>query len=393
MSSNNLTPVEYLYIHYPFCKQKCIYCDFPTTLYKNKYWIENYIKWLERELILRKDLLSQSIRTIYIGGGTPSLLHPKEILELLDSISKVSSLHSLEEFTIEVNPEDVNPELVNTLKDIRNIRVSIGIQSMNEKVLQWLKRNNTIDHNKMALKLVSEDIENFNVDIIYGIPGVRWEELKKDLGEILRYKPKHVSAYVLSVEEYTPLKYFVETGKISPPFEGNEEIFINLYYSVKHFLEDAGFIHYEISNFALPNYLSLHNLNYWNLGKFVGIGAGASGYVENYIYKNTIHIPTYIQKISTNILPNENITVVNEKTFLKLLFLMGLRKIEGIDIKTTKNENIITLKNILQERLMDFLDVDEFIIKLKNDKLHLLDFVIKEIFSIIEEMYETEEKI
>lgn len=301
-----------IYIHIPFCNNICSYCDF-SKFYYNSNWADNYLSSLEKEIKL--NYKGEIVDTIYIGGGTPTCLN----IEQLERLFKITNLFNKKniEFTVESNVE-LSLEKIKLLKKYGVNRISIGIQTVNPKYLKFLNRNHTKVDVINLINLLKEYNFNINVDLIYAIPGETLEELNEDLDFILSLDVNHISTYSLIIEPHTKL-YIDNIYNIDQDLDYEMYKLINKKLSKYH--------HYEISNFAKKNYESKHNLVYWNNLNYYGFGLGASGYIDNIRYDNTKSYNNYIN--GKYILEEHeldlNETISNE-------FILGLRKIDGIDI-------------------------------------------------------------
>lgn len=264
-----------LYIHVPFCKKRCLYCDFysntDTTLK------ETYIQALVREMELRKTYLKgEELKTIYIGGGTPSLLSPLELETLFDAIYRHFRLADDMEITLEANPDDINEAYVQTLRSLTVNRISMGVQSFDEEDLRFLNRRHTRTQAIHAVKICQEaHLYNISIDLIYGLPGQTLEKWKYNLAEAIRLDIPHLSAYHLIYEEGTPLYRLLEAGRVTPV---SEEASLLFFRTLIDTLSSTGYEHYEISNFARPGHYARHNSAYWQGGKYLGLGPSAHSY-------------------------------------------------------------------------------------------------------------------
>lgn len=305
-----------VYIHIPFCDNICSYCDFCKVFYNSKL-VDDYLNALRNEINL--NYKGEVIDTIYIGGGTPSSLNLEQLGILFDII-KVFKLNSDYEFTFECNIENIDFDKLKFLYDHGVNRLSIGVQTFNEKFLKFLNRNHTSDMvvNKidMAKKI---GFNNINIDLIYAIPGETLDDLNHDIDMFLSLDINHISTYSLILEEHTKL-YVDGVSNI------DEDMDRSMYELICDRLSND-FNHYEISNFGKPGYESKHNLVYWNNKHYYGFGCGASGYVGNVRYDNTRSLNKYI---SGNYRMNED--VLDRNTILENEFILGLRKINGINI-------------------------------------------------------------
>ena len=310
--------MESVYIHIPFCKTICSYCDFCKVLYHGP-WINSYLNALLKEIHTRYE--GEEIKTLYIGGGTPSILNTKELKYLLEII-KVFNLNKLEEFTIECNLNDINEELLDILKENKVNRISIGIESFNENKLSFMERSHTYEEAQEKIELIrSKGFNNINIDLIYGIPNETIKDLKKDLELFLNLKPDHISTYSLIIEDNTKIGI-----QNTLPIE--EELDREMYDLICKKLEDKDYNHYEVSNFCLPGKESKHNLQYWNNNEYYGFGLGASGYIHGVRYENTRSLTNYIKGKTTL---KEEIISKEDRMYNEIM--LGLRKIEGINCR------------------------------------------------------------
>ena len=310
--------VASVYIHIPFCKNICTYCDFCKVLY-NKEWVVNYLKTLKTEIEDR--YMGEEIKTIYIGGGTPSALSLKEI-EFLLLLTNMFNKNHLEEFTFECNIEDINEELLLLLKKYNVNRLSVGIESFDEENLLLMKRKCDYKNTKEKIDLIRRlGFNNINLDLIYALPGEKLSVLKKDLRLLLSLNPEHISTYSLMIEDNTFLSYKkVQTIE--------EELDKEMYDYICKKLNGYGYNHYEVSNFAKVGFESKHNLVYWNNLEYYGFGCGASGYTAGVRYDNTRSLSEYIKG---NFNSTENL--VSKESQMEYEVILGLRKIKGINVK------------------------------------------------------------
>ncbi len=306
--------VNNVYIHIPFCRNICTYCDFSKMFY-NEEMISNYLNSLEKEI--NKTYKNDAIETLYVGGGTPSCLNKKH-LEKLFEIINIFNLKKDYEFTFECNIEDINKELLIFLKNNKVNRLSIGIQSFNKKILNTLGRNYNFDIIEKIL-LCKKYFDSINVDLIYGINNQTIKDLKQDLEKFLSLDITHISIYSLILEDNTILKI-----NNYVPMEDDEVR--EMYDLIKKILKENNYIHYEISNFSKKGYESKHNLNYWNNNTYYGFGLGASGYINNIRYTNTRNINKYLK--DQYIYEKETITKEIDMSYFMIL---GLRKVQGVN--------------------------------------------------------------
>lgn len=321
-----------IYIHIPFCKSICSYCDFCKFLYNEK-WVGAYLTALKREI--KDRYMDDDITTIYIGGGTPSALSCDEIKRLMEIIS-VFKTENLKEFTFECNLSDINKELLLLLKYYKVNRLSIGIESFNKKNLEFMERSADYKDAKEKIKLCREyGFNNINIDLMYAIPGETLKDLKKDLDLFMSLNPTHISTYSLIIEEHTKLDN-VKAQVIA------EELDYEMFKLIEKRLKNAH--HYEVSNFAIKGYESIHNLVYWNNEEYYGFGLGAAGYIDDIRYENTKNLKEYLLG---NYVKSKEILGKKEKMDYEIM--LGLRKLDGINIKEFKEkygEDIETVYNL-----------------------------------------------
>ena len=290
-----------IYIHIPFCKKACHYCNFHFST-QTKY-IDAFTNSVCKEIELQKNYLAQPIDTLYFGGGTPSLLSEAAFNIIVDKINEVYPLHINVEFTVEANPDDITPILVKTWKKAGVNRLSMGIQSFQPHALEWMNRAHSASQSHQAIQIAqNEGIDNISADLIYGTPHLSEEDLLADLAILNQYQIPHLSCYALTVEEKTALHKMIETKKIAP---------VNLEHQSRHFeiivdyLESIGLEHYEISNFSKPGFRSKHNSNYWKGVPYLGLGPSAHSYNLNSRQWNVANNQLYFASLEKNILPFE----------------------------------------------------------------------------------------
>ncbi len=368
-----------IYVHIPFCKKKCDYCDFISYCDKGMLisdYIESVIKEIESQNIQSK------ITTVYIGGGTPSYIDSKYIIKILEKI-KEKNISEDAEITIEVNPGTVTEE---KLKDYINCginRLSIGLQSTKDEILKEIGRIHEyadfLNTYNMAKKI---GFNNMNVDLMIGLPNQKIIDIKESLEEILELNPNHISVYSLILEEGTSLFKKVEDGVLKIP---DEELERNMYWYVKNTLELNGYKHYEISNFAKEGYESKHNLNCWNQKEYIGIGCAAHSYKNITRYSNTENIEEYINNIHKKCFEKNRIIheVQTEDDARKEFMLLGLRKVDGVKINEFKNkfgDNPIYLYRNQLDKLSkeNLIIVDNDNIRLSNRGIDLANLVWEE---------------
>lgn len=283
-----------IYIHIPFCKKRCIYCDFYSTT--DNRLTESYIGALENELSARIDEIGRdNVSTIYIGGGTPSQLTIQQLSRLIASIKNIINFEKVLEFTIEVNPDDVNFEYMQACRTLGINRVSMGIQSFVDAELEIINRRHNSAQAVEAVKIMrSAGFENISIDLIYGLPLQTLDSWRYSVAEAIKLNVPHISCYNLSYEEDTLLYKKRESGEI---IECSEEDCVTMYEVLTEKLKDAGYLHYEISNYCKPDCFSRHNSNYWNLTPYLGLGASAHSYDGKVRKYNPDSIHEYVKKV------------------------------------------------------------------------------------------------
>lgn len=345
-----------VYIHIPFCKEICSYCDF-CKVYYNKLWINDYLDSLSKEIDKRYN--GELIETIYIGGGTPSCLDINELQKLFNIIKKIKT--NYKEFTIEVNLDSLTEEKIDLFKKNNVNRVSIGIESFDKNNLSFLNRK--LVNLDLINYLKTVGITNINVDLIYALPNEALEVLENDLNKLLELDIPHISTYSLIIESNT---------KISHLRSIDEELDYKMYKLICKKLNN--YHHYEISNFAIKGYESIHNLTYWHNEHYYGFGVGASGYIDNIRYTNTRSITEYIN----NFHEIEHETI-DKKTNMENEMILGLRLLKGVSIKhfedkfKVKIDDIFHIKELLKEKKLllenDYLKINPKDIYTSNDIL------------------------
>lgn len=361
-----------LYIHIPFCAHKCDYCDFISFANCDKK-IEDYINQLVEEMKMEQ-LEQYKIRTIYIGGGTPSYIDSKYIVRILKLINKENA----DEITIEVNPGTVTKEKLEDYYGAGVNRLSIGLQSTNNNLLKEINRIHTYEEFIQTYNLARRvGFKNINVDLMIGLPNQKNEDVEKSLKEIIRLEPEHISVYSLILEEGTVLENKVTKGILELPDEKNER---KMYWTVKNTLEKAGYIHYEVSNFAKKSFESKHNTNCWEQKEYIGVGLAAHSYINKTRYSNTENLNKYLKEIKHNRIIHEIQNIVDEQ---KEYMLLGLRKIEGVNIQEFKNkfvQNPIYLYRRELDKLVKnkLIEIDINYIKLTKKGIDLANLVWEE---------------
>ena len=356
-----------IYIHIPFCKQKCYYCDFISYCNKD-YLICDYVKCLKTELKEVASVIKYNckynnsepvvIDTIYIGGGTPSYIDSKYIKEIMETINKSYEL-DLEEATIEVNPKTVDELKLKTYKEAGINRLSIGMQETKDEILKKIGRIHTYSDFLKTYRIARKiGFDNINIDIMIGLPNQKLEDVKDTINKVIELNPEHISLYSLILEENTKLYELVKNKEITLEAD---EIERRMYHSARKNLNRNGYKQYEISNFSKKGYESKHNLNCWNQNEYIGFGVASHSYTDNIRYSNIESIEQYIENYKQNKQENNIIfhEKQNEQSKMMEYIMLNLRKIKGINICEFKKAFKDDVMNIFGEKIS----------KLHNQKL------------------------
>ncbi len=345
-----------LYIHIPFCKKICNYCDFTKRVPKNKEMIDEYLIHLKEELLTYKKYFD-SIKTIYIGGGTPTLLDIDELKVLFDMLK---DFKNIEEFTIEINPETLTKEKALLIKEAGVNRCSIGVESFDSNILKILGRNHTKTDVYNTIKYLKEvGISNINIDLIFATPGSDLSSIENDIKEFYTLDIKHLSYYSLILEENTIFYSMYKKDKLVLI---DNDLEAKMYGFIINDLEKNGFKQYEISNFAEDGYESIHNKIYWLNKEYIGVGLGASGYLDGVRYTNNTVLNEYYKKY------RKSIEIIDFNTKFSEEMILGLRLSRGINIEYVN-------KTYKKDLLKDFKDIEKYIksgdLVIEDGYLHL----------------------
>ena len=353
-----------LYLHIPFCRQACHYCDFHfSTTLKRKPQLVNA---LCKELELRKTEAIMPLQTVYLGGGTPSVLSFVELNVLFSTLHQNYSIAPDAEITIEVNPDDFTSHSELSLAQIKSLginRLSVGVQSFFEEDLRLMNRVHTANQAIAFLEEATNLFENITLDLIYGIPNMSNERWIKNIEKALSFGIPHLSAYALTVEHKTALYNFIKKGKIPPTndLQAREQ-----FYLLKELLESEGFIHYELSNFGKKGYFSRNNTAYWQQRKYMGIGPSAHSYNGTERYWNIPHNIKYIEQISKGILPQER-ELLSKKDLYNERIMTGLRIQKGISLSDIKKDFGSHYSNYLKKEALPY--IEKGLLLLENDHI------------------------
>jgi oxygen-independent coproporphyrinogen-3 oxidase len=351
-----------IYIHIPFCKQACHYCDFHfSTTLKNK---EAMVQALANEIGLRKNEAGQeAVETIYFGGGTPSVLSSEEINYLIAVVYETHTVVSHPEITLEANPDDLSLERILEISKSKVNRLSIGIQSFFEDDLKMMNRAHNSVEAEVCLTEATKYFDNISVDLIYGIPGMTSHRWKQNIEKALSFGIPHISSYALTVEPKTALKKLIETGKIAAP---SDDLAQEHFMILVDILQQHNFIHYELSNFAKQNYFSQNNSAYWLGKKYIGVGPSAHSYDGISRSWNVANNSLYVKAIESGRLPSET-EILTEADRYNEYIMTGLRTIWGVSLDRICTEFGSNYHNYLMKQAQKF--IDDQLLVLENEVL------------------------
>lgn len=342
-----------IYVHIPFCASKCVYCDFYSIVARDVS-PNRYVEAVVQEGILRRNELSEQISTLYIGGGTPSVLPDECFKYLINGLKKAFDLNDLQEFTVEVNPDDVCRELVKQYKMMGVNRVSMGIQSLDDRDLTFMNRRHSARQALEAISLLKEGgIANISIDLIFGVPGQTLETWQQTVNQALTLGVEHVSAYNLSYEEGTLLWKMRERGEIE---EMSDEVSIAMLELLCELMQNAGFEHYEISNFAKPGFHSRHNSGYWTGKPYLGLGAAAHSYDGGSLRSyNPADVKRYVESIERGETVFELEQLGTEELHDEMVMLR-LRTACGLDTEGLRHRFGVTREKAFIKKAQPFVD-------------------------------------
>lgn len=366
-----------IYVHIPFCARRCIYCGFFSTVRQGE--AARYVDALCRELKERAGWLEGApVRTVYFGGGTPSRLTAEQMDLVLETIREVYNLNSLEELTVECNPDDITPDYVCSLKKLGVNRISMGVQTFNDELLRFLNRRHTASQALDAVRICCESgIKNISIDLMYGLPGQTLEQFQKDLETAVAANVQHISSYCLSYEEGTPLQALREQGKIKP---ASDELCAQMFTMMCKTLGSGGFEHYEISNFCKPGYNSRHNSSYWDGTPYLGAGAAAHSYNGKTRRWNPSNLDTYLTGIEqgTPVHEEEQLTptdLYNER------IMLSLRTAQGLNLSTLTTQDCLSVLQAAKSLLSKgSLLQENNHLRIPESKVFISDTIISSLF-------------
>lgn len=371
-----------IYIHIPFCKSRCIYCGFYSTT--NKELKERYVDALIREIHMRKDdfarlgtsLSPSSTSTVYFGGGTPSALSVCDIERIVGALESTFN-GTPSEVTLEMNPDDVTKNYIKAVRQMGINRISMGIQTFDDSRLQFIRRrHNASQAEKAVMTIREEGIHNVSIDLMFGFPNQTMDEWVTDIDKAIALHPTHISAYSLMYEEGTPLFRMLQKGEIN---QIDDETSLAMYTELINRLTANGYEHYEISNFAMPGYRSVHNSSYWHDTPYLGFGAAAHSYNKDTRSWNIPDLKKYIESIESGVLPSES-EVIDADTHYNDLITTALRTREGLNLddlpQKYREYALVNARKSISEHLLEATDSH---IRLTREGLFVSDMVMSEL--------------
>lgn len=371
-----------IYIHIPFCKSRCIYCGFYSTT--NKELKERYVDALIREIHMRKDdfarlgtsLSPSSTSTVYFGGGTPSSLSVCDIERIVGALESTFN-GTPSEVTLEINPDDVTKDYIKAVRQMGINRISMGIQTSDDSRLQFIRRrHNASQAEKAVMTIREEGIHNVSIDLMFGFPNQTMDEWVTDIDKAIALHPTHISAYSLMYEEDTPLFRMLQKGEIN---QIDDETSLAMYTELINRLTTNGYEHYEISNFAMPGYRSVHNSSYWHDTPYLGFGAAAHSYNKDTRSWNIPDLKKYIESIESGVLPSES-EVIDADTHYNDLITTALRTREGLNLddlpQKYREYALVNARKSISEHLLEATDSH---IRLTREGLFVSDMVMSEL--------------
>lgn len=374
-----------IYLHIPFCKRRCIYCDFYSTTLEDQK--DRYVHALCRELDMRRDYAGgEQIATVYFGGGTPSQLHARHFEEVFDALHRIYHITASPEITLEANPDDLTPEYVAMLRTLPFNRISIGIQTFHDDTLRLLHRRHTSAQAIQAVRRCQDaGFSNISIDLMYGLPGESMEGWLSDLDEAVDLRVQHISAYHLIYEEGTELWKLREKHRVE---EADEEVSVAFFGALMDTLKAAGFEHYEISNFCLPGYASRHNSSYWTGASYIGCGASAHSYNGQSRQWNVASLPLYIKGIEEGHLPYE-LETLDAPTRYNDRIITSIRTSRGLSLHDLQAEFGDTLYRYCLKNARTYLDggllaVDGGFLRLTRKGIFVSDGIMSDLLWVDE---------
>ncbi len=360
-----------LYIHFPFCTNICSYCDFYKVRFSPAFQ-QSYFDTLGRELDLAVRDLDDShrkVETIYIGGGTPSLMNPDHLESFMDRCRRHFDIQAGIEFTLEINPESIDENILSRLKDLGVTRPVLGFQSFITDQLAVLRRRHNVDDSYKAVYLLRAlGFDNFGADMIFGLPRQTSARLGDDLTQVIDLAPPHISYYQLTIEKGTPLASMVEQGRIKLP---DSDLCAAMYRGINEELKRHGYMRYEVSSFAKPGYECRHNMHYWDGADYLGLGPSAHSFIDNRRFANVANLDEYIKQINNGVRPIVSDSRSREDQIHEAIML-GLRTSRGIMRATFRRRFDIDIEQAVNARAFDMLTIHGYIDR-RDDAVALTD--------------------
>ncbi|ADC50718.1 coproporphyrinogen III oxidase [Alkalihalophilus pseudofirmus OF4] len=376
------------YIHIPFCEHICHYCDFNKVFLKNQP-VDEYIQALLHEMHMTiNEAKPDQLKTIYVGGGTPTALTAAQLRTLFAEMHSILPMEQIEEFTVEVNPDSSEEEKLAVMKEFGVNRLSIGVQSFDQSLLDAIGRTHSSDSVHDAVKRSREaGFDNLSLDLMFGLPHQSVEQFIDTIEKAAELGVEHLSAYSLKIEEKTVFFNRQRKGKLSLPPEEDE---VTMYEELRKRTKAHGFVQYEISNFAKPGRESKHNLVYWNNDEYYGFGAGAHGYVNGVRHQNIGPVPKYIEAVNQKKLPYLNEHKVSRVEQIEEAMFMGLRKLNGVDLDELSKRYDKDLNKLYHDQIKDLserglLVSEQGMLKLTNEGLLLANEVFEQFLAVLED--------
>jgi oxygen-independent coproporphyrinogen-3 oxidase len=357
-----------IYVHIPFCIKKCNYCSFYSIPFEKREIINDFIDSISKEVELRYEIIEKYFslyKTLYFGGGTPSVLNLDELEKLLNIFYRIKKFEDLDEVTFELNPDTIDENKLKLLKDYGVNRISIGLESSIDKYLEFLGRIYRFNTFVKKYEVVRKYFDNVNIDIIYGIPNQTEDEFIKDVLALLNFKPEHISAYALEIHKETPF----ENLKV------DEDLQSKFYFILKEMLEKNGYIHYEISNFSLPYKQSRHNINYWIRGNYLSFGPSACSLIENLRWKNISDVLLYNFSFKNGKIELEYKEKLSEIDIMNERLILGLRMMNGVNI----NDELYSYYKDKISNMINYFEIGNERLKIKKEYLFVSNYILSRI--------------
>ena len=356
-----------LYIHIPFCLRKCNYCDFISYDYNHELAEEFLLALFSEFKLLKERYDSPQLDTVYFGGGTPTCLSGEELARILEEVANTFSIAEGAEITCEMNPATGLKEDLEVMKEAGFNRLSIGVQAFDDETLNYLGRVHNLEQILETYRLARQvGFDNINLDLIFAIPGQTKEGWRKSLKEVLRLNPEHLSLYNLKIEEDTPFYRMLEADELEP---ADEDIEYWMYKEAIDMLEEAGFEHYEISNFARPGHRSRHNMGYWQYKPYLAAGPAAHGFDGKRRYYNLSHLEDYRDHLAKGRLPWVEELELSQQEQMEEYLFMGLRVVDGIDITDFEKRFGKSIYQIYGDRIKKL--INRQLLQLNDNRLSL----------------------